>query len=85
MKAPSVNANTFVLFERGTTSKVGAAVSYSASTDKAILDPGTSLRRGATYDARVTTLARDLDGNHLDQSSTMGGMQRKAWSFAVSN
>ena len=85
MKASSVNANTFVLLERGTTIKVSASVSYSASTDKATLDPSASLKRGATYEARVSTGVEDLVGNHLDQSTTVGGMQQKAWSFTVSN
>jgi hypothetical protein len=85
MKASSVNSTTFVLLERGTTTKVGATVSYSAGTDKATLDPGTPLKVGATYEAQVTTGAEDLVGNHLDQSGTLAGMQRKAWSFTVSD
>jgi N-acetylglucosamine-6-sulfatase len=85
MRSSSINANTFVLFQRGTTTKVGASVSYSASTDNVILDPASSLQRGATYDARVTTGSRDLAGNHLDQSSSTSGLQQKAWSFTVSN
>ena len=85
MKASSINATTFKLFERGSTTKVEASVSYSASTDKATLDPSTSLRRGGTYDARVTTGAKDLVGNRLDQSSTLRGMQQKVWSFTVTN
>jgi N-acetylglucosamine-6-sulfatase len=85
MKATSINGTTFKLFERGSTTQVGASVSYSASTDKATLDPNTSLRRGVAYDARITTGANDLVGNHLDQSSSLSGLQQKAWSFTVSN
>jgi arylsulfatase A-like enzyme len=85
MRSSSINASTFVLFQRGSTTKVGASVSYSASTDNATLDPASSLQRGATYDARVTTGSRDLAGNHLDQSSSTIGLQQKAWSFTVSN
>ncbi len=42
MRASSINATTFTLIERGTTTKVGASVGYSASTDKATLDPSSS-------------------------------------------
>jgi hypothetical protein len=85
MKASSINSTTYTLFERGTTTKVAASVSYSANADRATLDPSTSLRRGSTYDARVTTGAEDLVGNRLDQDANLGGLQQKAWSFTVSN
>jgi hypothetical protein len=85
MRAASINGTTFKLFERGSTTQVTASVIYSASTDKATLDPTNFLRRGVTYDARVTTWARDLAGNRLDQSSSVAGPQQKSWSFTVSN
>jgi N-acetylglucosamine-6-sulfatase len=85
MQASSVNATTFELVQRGTTTKVAATVTYSASTRKATLDPTNSLQRGVTYDARLTTGAKDLVGNHLDQNSSTIGMQQQAWSFTVSN
>jgi N-acetylglucosamine-6-sulfatase len=85
MKASSINATTFKLFEKGSPTKLSAAVSYSASTDKATLDPTNSLQKGVTYEAVVTTGARDVAGNHLDQSTTQSGLQQKAWSFTVSN
>jgi arylsulfatase A-like enzyme len=85
MQASSVNATTFELLQRGTTTKVPGTVTYSASTRKATLDPTNSLQRGVTYDARLTTEARDLVGNHLDENSSTIGMQQKVWSFAVSN
>jgi hypothetical protein len=86
MQASSVNATTFELLQRGTKTKVGATVrTYSASTRKATLDPTNSLQRGATYDARLTTEARDLVGNHLDQNSSSTGLQQKVWTFTVNN
>jgi arylsulfatase A-like enzyme len=85
MQASSVNASTFELLQRGTTTKVPGTVTYSASTRKATLDPTNSLQRGVTYDARLTTGARDLVGNHLDQNSSSTGLQQKAWTFTVSN
>jgi hypothetical protein len=80
-----VNATTFELLQRGTTTKVPGTVTYSASTRKATFDPTNLLQRGVTYDVRVTTGARDLVGNHLDQSSSTSGLQQQAWSFTVNN
>ena len=84
----SINGNTFKLLLIGgtTTTKVPASVSYDADIDPltATLDPSEPLRRGVTYKAVITTGAKDLAGNSLDQSSTAGS-QQKAWSFTTSN
>ncbi len=84
----SINGNTFklLLIEGTTTTKVPASVSYDADIDPltATLDPSEPLRRGVTYKAVITTGAKDLAGNSLDQSSTAGS-QQKAWSFTTSN
>lgn len=85
MKAASVNGTTFKLFRKGSTKKVGASVSYNATTHKGILNPTKSLRRGVIYKAVVTTFARDLSGNRLDQNATLSGLQQKVWSFKVQN
>jgi dipeptidyl aminopeptidase/acylaminoacyl peptidase len=85
MMRSSINGQTFKLFSKGSTTKVGASVSYSAATHKATLDPTNSLRRGATYKAVVTTGAKDLADNQLDQNTTKDGLQQKAWSFTVRN
>ena len=84
MLISSINGKTFKLLENGTT-KVGATVSYSASTDTATLDPSSSLRSGVSYKAVVTTGAKDVAGNYLDQNSTKAGSQQKAWSLTTSN
>jgi hypothetical protein len=42
------------------------------------------LARGTKYKAVITTGAKDVAGNPLDQSPTTAGLQMKAWSFAVS-
>ena len=60
-----------------------ATVSYSAATDKATLNPTNSLRRGLTYQAVVTTRAKDVAGDQLDQNTTTSGLQQKVWSFTV--
>jgi len=85
MNAFTINGTTFQLFKKGSTKKLAAAVSYSASTDTATLDPTSSLQGGATYKAVVSTVARDLAGNFLDQNSasTGTGLQEMAWSFTV--
>jgi Tol biopolymer transport system component len=85
MRASTINGQTFKLFRKGSTTKVGALVSYSASTHKATLNPTNSLRRGATYRAVVTTGAKDLAGNQLDQNRSLSGLQQKVWFFTVRN
>jgi hypothetical protein len=83
MMVSSINAQTLKLIRKGSTSKLAAAVSYSATIDMATLDPIASLLRGATYKAVVTTGAKDVAGNQLDQNPTTSGLQQKAWSFTV--
>jgi hypothetical protein len=83
MMASSINATTFKLFKKNSTTKLPAAVSYDADTDTATLDPTAYLKRGVTYKAVVTTGAKDLAGNRLDQNGTATGLQQKAWSFSA--
>jgi Tol biopolymer transport system component len=85
MRASSINGQTFKLFRNGSTTKVGASVSYSAGTHKATLKPTNSLRRGVTYKVVVTTGAKDLAGNQLDQTRNLSGLQQKVWFFTVRN
>jgi hypothetical protein len=84
MMASSINGTTFSLLQRGTTTKVAAAVSYSASTDTATLNPNQDLTSGVTYKAVVTTGAKDVAGNPLDQNATLSGSQQHKWLFTVS-
>jgi N-acetylglucosamine-6-sulfatase len=85
MMASSINGTTFKLFKKGSTTKIGASVSYDAATKKATLNPTNNLRLGTTYKAVVSTGAKDLAGNPLDQQPTTAGSQQKAWTFTVSN
>jgi hypothetical protein len=86
MMASSITGQTFKLFKKGSTTKIGAAVAYSASTDTATLNPTNNLRRGVTYKAVVTTGAKDLAGNRLDQDQDpSNGLQQKAWTFTIRN
>lgn len=76
MRASSVNRATFVLLRKGTTRPVPATVTYDPEHKKAVLNPDSKLRQGATYIATVRGGARgvkDLADNILDRSKT--------WSF----
>jgi N-acetylglucosamine-6-sulfatase len=85
MMASSITGQTFKLMEQGSTTRIAAALSYDESTDTATLDPTTSLRSGVTYRAVVSTGAKDVAGNPLDQNPAAAGLQQKVWSFTVSN
>jgi len=85
MMASTINGTTFKLFRKGTTTKVGASVSYDATADRATLDPTNALKRGVSYKAVLTTDAKDLAGNRFDQNSSLSGLQQKVWYFKVSN
>jgi hypothetical protein len=80
MLVSSITGQNFKLFKKGSTTKIAATVSYNADTDTATLDPTNNLRRGLTYKAVVTTGAKDLAGNRLDQTT---GLQQKVWYFTV--
>ncbi len=87
MKSDSINTNTVKLLkvEEGPDTLVDATVNYGALAKKATLNPIADLVRGARYKAVVTTGAKDLAGNRLDQDPTLSGNQPKAWFFRVSN
>ena len=73
----------FKLFKKGSTIPLAADVFYDAATDKATLEPENNLRRGVTYKAVVSTQAKDLAGNRLDQDPSMDGPQQMKWFFTV--
>ena len=83
MLASSINAKTFKLLKKGSTTKVAASVTYDAATDRATLDPTNSLKKGVTYKVVVTTGAKDLAGNSLDQKPARAGLQPKVSFFTV--
>jgi hypothetical protein len=85
MKPNSINGQTFKLFKKGSTTKVGATVSYNPNKEMALLNPNNSLKSGATYKAVVTTAARDEADNRLDQKPGVSGLQSKVWFFTVRN
>jgi CSLREA domain-containing protein len=83
MDTNTINGTTFKLFKKGSTTQRAAQVSYSASTRTAKLDPTNNLRRGVTYKAVVSTGAKDLAGNRLDQDRSTTALQKKVWYFTV--
>jgi Big-like domain-containing protein len=83
MKANSISIDTFKLYASGSTTPIAATVSYDPVAKKVILDPSINLKRGATYKAVVTSGARDLAGNALDQFPSVTGNQMKVWSFTI--
>ena len=90
MQKATVTKSTFKLFKvtsTGTTQVTNVTVSLSSDGLKATLNPfGTSttkLAKNAKYKAVVTTGARDLAGNALDQNRSLSGNQAKSWTFTV--
>jgi N-acetylglucosamine-6-sulfatase len=89
MEASSIitPATTFKLTKKGSTTKISATVSYDPTTRTATLNPfgssTTRLARGTTYKAVVTTGAKDLAGNSLDQDPSLAGLQQKTWFFTT--
>jgi N-acetylglucosamine-6-sulfatase len=80
----TINSTTFKLMRAGTTTAIGAVVSYDPTTKTATLNPNSNLQLGTKYKAVVTTGAQDVAGNGLDQNSSLSGLQQKAWTFTVS-
>ncbi|MGH3144831.1 MAG: Ig-like domain-containing protein, partial [Rubrobacter sp.] len=90
----TLRSTTFTLARKnpdGTTTRVAAKVGYAETTNpttgakvyKATLNPDVNLQLGKTYVATVTSGAKDLAGNALDQSPTLAGDQSKVWSFKI--
>ena len=75
--------NAFKLFRKGSTNQIAARVTYDAATDIATLNPTNNLRKGAIYKAVVSTQAKDVAGNRLDQDGTKSGLQQKVWFFEI--
>ncbi len=80
---PASVKDAFKLFKKGSTNQIAAQVSYDAATDIATLNPTNNLRRGVTYKAVVTTVAKDVAGNRLDQDDSRDGLQQKVWFFEI--
>jgi hypothetical protein len=91
MMVSTISRSTFKLFKvnaNGTTTQIAnAPVTLSANGLRATLNPfGTSttlLARNTKYKAMITTEAKDLAGNALDQKPNVSGSQSMVWSFTT--
>lgn len=90
--ASTLRSTTFTLARKnadGTRTAVAATVMYTETTAtgarvyRATLNPDANLQLGKTYIATVTTGARDLAGNQLDQNPSVAGNQSKVWTFRI--
>lgn len=77
------NPNTFELFEAGTTTRLGASVSYDVADRRALLNPNANLKPNTRYRAVVSPGVRDIAGNGLDQDPSAAGNQAKVWFFTT--
>jgi Bacterial Ig-like domain/FG-GAP-like repeat/RTX calcium-binding nonapeptide repeat (4 copies) len=78
MDPSTLTTSTFTLIKQGSSTPVGAQVSYDSASKKATLNPGSDLEANTSYTARVTggsTGAKDPAGNALAQDRT--------WSFTT--
>jgi Bacterial Ig-like domain len=81
---PSSAMRAIKVFRKGSdTTITDYTISYNAQKRKVILEPEISLKRGATYKAVVSTRAKNLAGNRLDQKRNRAGLQRKVWCFTM--
>ena len=93
MDPTSVTNSTFKLFavnpDGSATQVTDVAVTPSPDGLVATLDPfgntSTLLSRNTKYKGVITTGAKDVVGNQLDQHPTTAGLQQKTWSFTVSS
>jgi hypothetical protein len=91
MNRATLNKSTFKLYKvnpNGTRTQItNVVVTPSLDGLKATLNPfgvtSTLLPANTKYRAIVTTGARDLAGNALDQNSSVSGNQTKAWTFTT--
>ena len=73
----TISSSSFYLVEQGTTTRVGANVSYDQANRRATLAPTSNLREGSTYIATVTSAVKDLAGNSLAADYS--------WSFTITS
>jgi hypothetical protein len=94
MDPTSITKSTFKLYECSSITSTNCTtqltnVTLKLSTDglRAILNPygtsSTKLSAHTKYKAVVTTGAKDVAGNALDQSATTSGNQREVWYFTT--
>jgi hypothetical protein len=87
MNSASLNKSTFKLYKvnrNGSTTQI-TAVTVSSSIDglKATLNPDSTLAANTKYKAVVSTGARDVAGNRLDQDRKRPNNQAMEWFFTT--
>jgi len=81
---PGSAMNAIKLYRKGSdTPFANYGVDYNAAKRKVTYWPETPLWRGTTYKAVVSTQAKDLAGNRLDQNRNRAGLQPKVWYFTI--
>jgi subtilisin-like proprotein convertase family protein len=81
MRGSSLTGKTVRLVKKGSTKAVKATVTYVAASRTVVLDPAVKLAAHTTYRLVVTTGAKDLARNALDQNATKSGSQKFTASF----
>ena len=81
MQTSTVGTATFTLVRKGTTTPVGATVSYDPATTKATLDPNSRLKAGMTYIARV----RGGNSGMKDLAANALAADKEVWRFTIRN
>jgi Bacterial Ig-like domain len=71
----TLTTSTFTLKEQGSSTQLGATVSYDATANKATLDPSADLTLNTTYTATLSTGLKDAAGNTL--------AQERSWTFTT--
>jgi hypothetical protein len=71
------------LYKNGSDTWEDSTMGYNAAQRKVTLWPPNPLERGVTYKAVVSTRAKDLAGNRLDQNRNRAGLQPKVWYFTI--
>ncbi len=80
---PSSAMWSIKLFKKGSDTWEDSTMGYNAAQRKVTLWPPNPLKRGVTYKAVVSTRAKDLAGNRLDQNRDRDGLQPKVWYFTI--
>lgn len=80
---PGSAMSAIKLYKKGSDTQEDCTIGYNATQRKVTLWPPNPLGRGVTYKAVVSTRARDLAGNPLDQRPNRPGDQPKVWFFTI--
>jgi hypothetical protein len=80
---PGSAMRSIELYKKGSDTLEDGTMGYNAAQRKVTFWPPNPLERGVTYKAVVSTRAKDLAGNRLDQNRNRAGLQPKVWYFTI--